>query len=492
MLVLAGAAVVWWAAPPAVMAAPAGGAVAQAGTWRTAIEVPGLGPLNKGGDADVSSVSCGSAGNCSAGGSYLDGPDGPGNYQAFVVSERNGTWRKAIEVPGSGMLNKGGAARVDSVSCASAGTCSAGGTYNDGSGHQQAFVVSEQNGTWRTAIEVPGSGMLNKGGYARVDSVSCASAGNCGAGGFYEDLGNPGHFQAFVVSERNGTWRKAIEVPGSGMLNKGGAAGVTSVSCASAGNCAAGGFYEHSSVSLQAFVVSERNGTWGTARQVPGSGALNAGGSASVKSVSCPSAGNCAAGGYYFDGSWHYQAFVVSEQNGTWLKAVEVPGSGALNTNGDARVESVSCASAGNCVASGSYNAIPPGSGTDQQAFVVSERSGTWRKAIKVPGSGILNRGGQASAESVSCASAGNCAAGGYYNDGSGHQQAFVVSENNGTWRTAIEVPGSGALNTGGCPLRCARGGVSSVSCASAGNCAAGGTYTDSFGRIQAFVVSQA
>jgi hypothetical protein len=103
-----------------------------------------------------------------------------------------------------------------------------------------------------------------------------------------------------------------------------------------------------------------------------------------------------------------------------------------------------------------------------------------------------LNKGAQASAESVSCASAGNCAAGGYYNDGSGHQQAFVVSENNGTWRTAIEVPGSGALNTGGCPLRCARGGVSSVSCASAGNCAAGGTYMDSVGRIQAFVVSQA
>lgn len=101
-------------------------------------------------------------------------------------------------------------------------------------------------------------------------------------------------------------------------------------------------------------------------------------------------------------------------------------------------------------------------------------------------------QGGDADVSSVSCGSAGNCAAGGYYNNGSGHQQAFVVSENNSTWRTAIEVPGSGALNTGGCPLRCARGGVSSVSYASAGNCAADGTYTDSFGRIQAFVVSQA
>src|SRR5215471_17155141 len=438
MLVLAGAAAVWWAAPPAVMAAPGGGAAARAGTWRTAIEVPGLGLLNKGGDAGVSSVSCGSAGNCAAGGSYLDGPDGPGNYQAFVVSEQNGTWRKAIEVPGSGALNKGGA--------------------------------------------------------ADVESVSCASAGNCAAGGFYTELGNPGHFQAFVVSEINGTWGKAIEVPGSGALNAGGGAGVSSVSCASAGNCAAGGFYTDTDGfgHQQAFVVSERNGTWGTARQVPGSGALNTGASANVNSVSCGSAGNCAAGGYYFDGSWNFQAFVVSERNGTWRTAIEVPGSGALNTGGSARVESVSCPSAGNCAASGSYNAIPAGSGSDRQAFVVSERNGTWRTAIEVPGSGVLNAGGVASAESVSCASAGNCAAGGFYNDGSGHQQAFVVSGVNGTWRTAIEVPGSGALNTGECPLRCARGGVSSVSCASAGNCAAGGTYTDIFGRIQAFVVSQA
>jgi len=74
MLVLAGAAAVWWAAPPAVMAAPAGGAAARAGTWRTAIEVPGLGPLNAGGDAELPSVSCGSAGNCAAGGTYLDSP----------------------------------------------------------------------------------------------------------------------------------------------------------------------------------------------------------------------------------------------------------------------------------------------------------------------------------------------------------------------------------------------------------------------------------
>jgi len=37
-------------------------------------------------------------------------------------------------------------------------------------------------------------------------------------------------------------------------------------------------------------------GTWGTAQEVPGSAALNTGGNAEVTSVSCASVGNCAAG----------------------------------------------------------------------------------------------------------------------------------------------------------------------------------------------------
>jgi hypothetical protein len=74
-----------------------------------------------------------------------------------------GTWGTAIEVPGTGALNQGGNAAVNSVSCASAGNCSAGGAYRDGSGHFQAFVAGEVNGTWGTAIEVPGTAGLNQG-----------------------------------------------------------------------------------------------------------------------------------------------------------------------------------------------------------------------------------------------------------------------------------------------------------------------------------------
>jgi hypothetical protein len=80
-------------------------AVRAAGSWGRAIEVPGLGALNKNGNADVSSLSCASPGYCAAGGYY--GNHGSDPYLAtsvrgFVVSEKNGRWHQAIEVPGLG------------------------------------------------------------------------------------------------------------------------------------------------------------------------------------------------------------------------------------------------------------------------------------------------------------------------------------------------------------------------------------------------------
>jgi hypothetical protein len=469
-----------WCIGLAVVGVLAGGgqsvaAVRAAGSWGRAVEVPGLGALNKGGHAQVFQVSCGSAGSCAAGGYFRDRH---GHGQGFVVSERNGRWGRAIEVPGLGALNKGEQAQVLSVSCSPRRNCAAGGFYRDGDGHQQGFVVTEKNGVWGRAIEVPGLAALNAGGTAGVVSVSCASAGNCAAGGGY--LGQDGHSHGFVVSERNGHWRQASEVPGLSALATGGGAGVGSVSCASAGNCAAGGGYLDSQIHSQGFVVSEKNGVWGQAVEVPGLGALNKG-DAGVGSVSCPSAGNCGAGGNYVD-RHRELGFVVSERNGVWGQAIRVPGIRDLG-KGNAQLFQVSCASAGNCAAGGFYGSVQGES--FYKGFVVSEKNGVWGRAIEVPGLGTLTTGRFARVDSVSCASPGNCAAGGLYEDRNLHNQGFVVSETNGVWGRAIEVPGLAALNKGG------NAGVGSVSCASPGTCAAGGSYADRSGRynrLQGFV----
>ena len=390
-----------------------------------------------------------------------------------------GSWGTAIEVPGLGALNNGGDARVFSVSCASAGNCAAGGSYKDRRNHYQGFVAVERNGAWAKAIQMPGPGALNKGGGADVNSVSCASAGNCAAGGAYED--RRGDFQGFVAVERNGVWGTAIQVPGLGALNAAGSATVFSVSCASAGNCAAGGDYTDNHGHGQGFVADERNGVWGQAIQVPGLGALNKGGSADVFSVSCGSPGDCAAGGDY---SGRGQGFVADERNGVWGTAIQVPGLAALNTSGEAAVSEVSCASAGNCTAGGYYSSF------GSQGFVADERNGVWGTAIEVPGLQALDGGaGDASVNSVSCASAGNCAAGGSYFDDGSESQGFVALERNGVWDTAIEVPGLGDLNQGAFPGDGAE--VTSVSCTPHGGCTAGGGYLDSSQNPQGFVASE-
>jgi hypothetical protein len=459
------------AAAGRALAAGRGGAVAS-GTWGTARKVPGTARLNVDRNAGVLSVSCAAAGDCSAGGYYRDGA---AHQQAFVITQTNGRWGPAKEVPGTARLNVDGGAAVTTISCAAAGDCSAGGAYRDSVGHAQAFVVTQTNGIWGKAKEVPGTARLNAGGIAQTYSVSCAAAGDCSAGGVYRN--RRGFYQAFVVTQTNGTWGPAREVPGTARLNTGAGAGLSSVSCAAPGDCSAGGDYTDSRGLSQAFVVTQTNGTWGPAKEVPGTARLNAGGSATVSSVSCAAAGDCSAGGTY-DPSTGQQAFVVTQTNGTWGTAKEVPGTATLNTGGNAGVSSVSCATPGNCSAGGSYF----NSSTGHQVFVVSEVNGIWGTAEEVPGIATLNVVRNAGVNSLSCATAGNCSAGGFYGAGGG-LEAFVVTQAGGTWGTAEEVPGTASLNTGGDAA------VNSLSCAAAGKCSAGGSYNG--GGYQAFVVTE-
>jgi hypothetical protein len=490
VVALAGAAVAWGAGPLAVpgaasvWAATAGGATARADagavqtatSWGRAVYVPGLGVLNRGGNANVVSVSCTSAVNCSAGGYYRDQHH---HDQGFVVTERHGSWGRAAELPGLGALNNTGNASVVSVSCTSAGNCSAGGTYRGGSSHASGFVATEKEGRWDRAIEVPGLGGLSPDGKAAVVSVSCAEAGNCAATGNYTD--SDGQQQGFVVNENNGRWGQAIEIPGLGTLDNG-SADATEVSCAAAGNCAAVGLYTDSAGHEQGFVADQQSGSWGQAIEVPGLGALNQGDGAAVLAVSCAAAGNCAAGGYYTDSSGNEQGFVADRQAGSWGQAIEVPGLGALNeTNNDplAYVGSLSCASPGNCLAGGDFG------WPYSWAFVASEKNGVWGQAIAVPGLGALVNGRWASLLSVSCASAGNCAIGGDDENMTSHgdfTQAFAAIRQPGRWDQATRMPGLAALNKNGSTS------VASVSCGSADVCTAAGYYTDRHGHLQGFV----
>jgi hypothetical protein len=435
---------------PAGAAGVAGArAVSAGGGWGKPVEVARA--LNTGGNALIRSVSCASAGNCSAGGFY----SGSGGAQAFVVSETDGTWGTAVEV--AGVLNTGGNAQIQSVSCASAGNCSAGGFYTAGSsGDLQAFVVNEVNGTWGTGTQVAGA--LNTGGNAVIFTVSCASAGNCSAGGYYTSAVD-GQL-ALIINETDGTWGTARQVAAHLRGSQ-----IQSVSCASAGNCTAGG---DSGLFGQAFVINETDGTWGRAAEIAGT--HSTGEYAQIFSVSCASAGNCSAGGAYDEDSSSGgpdHLFVVSQTRGIWGKARQLLA--GRNTGQFATVRWVSCASAGNCTASGGYT-----SSTQRNlSFVISQANGTWGKPETFSGT--------VSIDQVSCASAGNCSAGGTFGTATA-SQALVINETDGAWGKPVEV--AVARNTR------KQAAIYSVSCTPAGYCTAGGSYLGKAGQ-EVFAVSK-
>jgi len=417
--------------------------------WGSATRVPGTKAVAAGGYARVNSISCASAGECAAGGDYLDHHL---HFQAFVVSEHGGVWGNAIEVPGLAALNVRGDAEVNSISCGSPGNCSAGGYYLGG----RAFVVPERGGVWGSAIEVPVAADLNVTDDATVYSVSCGSPRTCTALGAYDigvvDPAYPPSGQTFVISEHDGVWGKRHDVPGK----------ENSVSCGGAGSCVAVGSSQDGQGVDHAFLVVERNGKWGKGKRVAGMWALSAGRTSEAQSVSCASPGNCAVGGVYAgEARGRTSAFVLDEKHGTWSKPTPVPGIA------NATVTSISCTSEGNCAAGGDYDAY---GNYPRQPFVVAEEKGTWSKPVTVRGLRALNADHVGLVTSVSCAGEGNCAAVGTYASGEDDDhnpwyfRAFVVTDHDGAWSRPQHLPGLGPAVE-----------PSSVSCVRSGNCTIGG-----------------
>ncbi len=413
--------------PPAGPASPA---------WGHAEQAPGIATLDHSGAGALEAVACPAKGACSAGGFYFDGASK--KQQAFVIGETSGLWGTAQDVPLVPQLNTDGSADVLTVACLAAGECGASGFYSDPTG-LEGFLGSEVGGTWDGSIELPGSG-----GDARIDAEACPAFARCVIGGYITDA--HGDRQPFV-DEQSGTWPTAVPVAGN--LNKGSLSAVTSLSCTSLGTCAASGFYTDAKGGRQAFVISQAHGDWGPMREVAGS--LNKGENAQVNQVSCgvsaklDSIITCAAAGFYTTSSGQGQAFTAIMADGKWGPAVQVPGS-ALNKGGFAELTSVSCPAAGNCSAGGSYAL----SKTSTQPFVMTEKNGTWGKAVAVPGSATLNTGENMFVTEVSCVSPGKCSATGDFHTSKHSQGVWVASQKGGTWGPAGTIPGLSALATGG------------------------------------------
>lgn len=310
--------------------------------------------------------------------------------------------------------------RLYALSCWSANNCVAGGWFATGSNNFSSdYVLVERSDRWSKAEPLPGMAKLGDG--ASVKAVSCAAGGYCVAGGSYHQI--KGQNEPFLSTLKDGRWQAPVRVRGSAVPHH--SADIGTVSCLAARRCVAAGDND-----LGAFVTWQVNSVWRAAKVFTGIG-----GGFTV--MSCSSALSCVVA----------RLLVISEVDGAWSTPTAIPGA-------DGYVSAVSCARDGYCVVGGSNAA---------GAFVASGTSTTWNTAVTWPVSGVA---------ALSCPSAGNCTAVG---------SSWVASETNGTWGAPEQLPGAAASVS-----------ITSVSCWSAGSCGVGGSYVASSGsRTEPFVASE-
>jgi len=460
--VLAGLAV-----PTAASAVPAVPAAAGVAAWQSARQITSPDGLA----ISVSGISCTAPGSCTVAGTdeeilnYYDPPD----YEGFVMDERDGVWSGMKPVPGLLALNVGGTLTITAPSCASPGNCVVGGSYENGKSDDVAFVASERNGTWGKAEPIPGLAALATDDYDAVSQVSCGAAGDCTATGTYYAGAEPNTVQdAFHVTEKNGSWGKAAKAPSYWTDQVAGG-----LACTGPGDCDLIGNSELNGP----FAVEEKNGVWGAATPLSG------GQYSEVDSLSCTSPGNCVAAGDEFGTATDNtnEAALWRESDGTWAAVRPLPGMAALGEQSG--VTLVSCASPTSCAATGWYQNAK----SDDVPFVISETGGTWAPPVSLAGlAGVVINGNSVNlvVTSLSCSTAGDCTAGGFY---SNTQQgwALLADETGGTWSKARRIPGvpiGSRLTVGyysGVP---ALGSVvTEVSCTTGGFCGTAGDDVQSY-----------
>lgn len=429
-------------------------------------------------------LSCASAGNCSAGGAYVDSA---GHVQGLVLNEVQGTWTTPTKLLAPAQASANPSLSINSISCAMAGNCAAVGNFADAKSNDQSFVANEVRGVWQRANEVTlPSGASTTIQNSQVHSVVCSSAGNCAAVGTYFDATQPtGHEEGFEVNEVRGVWGTARETKAPADANVDPYVAINQVACFGVGKCVAVGSYISHDNATEGLVVTEVNGAWRNATTVVLPGNASAYPSAALSEVTCVATNNCTAIGTYTNTAGDIEGIIASERRGVWARAVSMsmPSGAAANPRTFFYgYGGLSCPSIGNCSAGGQYLV---GTST-YEGFFINEVHGTWRAATEMglpAGSQMAGKNGGVVA--VSCRSAGNCSAGAAYLDGSSAYQALVVNEVDGHWLNGQKINLPTGNNTVGVD-----GGVYGLLCHAQGPCTATGSYQKNLTTYEGFTVT--
>jgi len=239
--------------------------------------------------------------------------------------------------------------------------------------------------------------------------------------------------------------------------------GLSGLTCPTAKDCIAEGFYQTSKADYYYLTETLSRGIWTPGAWSP---------TTAVIGFTCPAVGTCVAVGTFLDSKNHVTPAAETLSGGFWAGAtLPLPAGTPPNPNNgqDYGLHAASCPVVGTCVAVGTYQAAD---GTTQ-GLIETLSKGTWT-AVRAPlpvdaKTSSKDQGNPLGLQGVTCPAAGYCVAIGQYEEQDGAFAPVIDTLSGGTW-TAQRAP----LPTG---VAATLSDLQGVACRSAGDCVAVGQY---------------
>jgi hypothetical protein len=444
---------------------PASGDGSTTGTW-TPAEAPL--PANAASDASVLSLgpaACPSISVCVVAGRTTDQPE---------LLTGSGTSWTATEAP---VPADAGNPWIRDLACASASACVATGSYADSSGNSHGMLITGSGTSW-TAITAPLPPDAGASKAANLWFVACAST--CVATGNYVD--SSGYFQGLILTGSGTSWT-ATAAPQPANASSLSEVNIGSVACPSATTCVAIGDYTDSSGNQQAMLITGSGTSW-TATEAPLPPNATAwrpqGSGGGLAGLACASVSACVASGDYVDSSGYLQGVILTGSGTSWTATKTPLPANASTSQNIFNLDSVACASASECVATGSYR---DSSGNSQVLLLTG--SGTSWTATEAPLPADAASNPRAGGSAGACPSTTMCVVTSSYRDSSDNSHGVLLTGSGTSW-TATEAPLPANAATEGATYA----ELNSVACYSASTCVATGEYVESAHNQQGLILA--
>jgi RHS repeat-associated protein len=328
---------------------------------------------------------------------------------------------------------------LNSVACTSSSNCWAVGDYYNANSSDQALIEQYIGTAWNTIPAPSTSSTMNN----LLAGVTCVTASDCWAVGYA--LAPGGSYQTLIEQYNGASW-SIVTSPDAGTSTNNYLGGIA---CTSASSCSAAGYYYSTSAGHDQTLIETYNGTTWSIATSPNA---NLSQDNLLKAISCTSASNCWADGYYVNASGIDQTLIEQYDGTSWSVAAS-PNQGTSQSN---VLVGLTCVSSSNCWAVGSDTP-----GIYDQTLIEEYSGATW-SIVTSPNTSTSQAN---DLTAVTCTSSSNCWSVGHY---SGTHEQTVIDYFNGTsWSLATSANTSTSQDNG---LRAA-------ACTSSADCWAIGGY---------------